>query len=92
MAGFVPVTIAGRAFRKGPTSESGLVFGLLRFAGGFQWQTLDSKVCHFSRPGADSGGSVSTEQGRIVSKMPEFAYELCHTKRRINADELARIT
>ena len=53
---------------------------------------LCARVCHFSRPGADSGGSVSTEQGRIVSKMAEFAYELCHTKRRINADELARIT
>ena len=29
----MPVTIARRAFRKGPTSESGLVFSLLQFAG-----------------------------------------------------------
>ena len=51
MAGFVPVTIAGRAFRKGPTSESGLVFCLLRFAGGFQWQTFrEAHQC----PGAPS--------------------------------------
>ena len=25
-------------------------------------------------------------------EMADFAYELCHTKRRVNADELARIT
>ena len=30
--------------------------------------------------------------GRIGSKMAEFAYELCHTKRKVNADQLARIT
>ena len=30
--------------------------------------------------------------GWTGGQMAEFAYELCHTKRRVNADELARIT
>ena len=41
---------------------------------------LRGQVCHFSCFGADR-----QQNGRV-------RYELCHTKRRVNADELARIT
>ena len=71
MAGFVPVTIAGRAFRKGPTSESGLVFCLLRFAGGFQWQTLEQSL-PLESAGLLRAPPQARHWGRVVVKMAEL--------------------
>ena len=48
--------------------------------------SLDSCLCE--------GGSNQFPRSvsRIRVTLADFAYEPCHTKRRINADELARIT
>ena len=54
---------------------------------------LPFKVCHFRRPGPSFGPHVL--RGRRAEKLltvADFVYELCHIKRRVNADELARIT
>ena len=51
-----------------------------------------TKLCHFSRPGPELGAAVSTALVVDRRQNGRVANELCHTKRRVNADELARIT
>ncbi len=56
-------------------------------------------MADFGYKSAIFGGSAQVgsarPSGRPAGKLltaADFAYELCHTKRRVNADKLARIT
>ena len=53
---------------------------------------FDITFCRFWRSGPAQGVSVSTARGKARRQVDRVANELCHTKRRVNADESARIT
>ena len=60
---------------------------------GFLNGRLAFKVCHFSRPQPELGAAVvSTAAGSNRQQHGRVANELCHTKRMINAGELAQVT
>ena len=50
------------------------------------------KSATFRATGLSHGAAVSTGVGVGIRHTGRVANEVCHTKRRVNADELARIT